>query len=374
MYNVSLCLGRLGCVPPSPALLANWWDDGAQNAWKSPKSRGHHCTDCALSYKEGLRPCSRSNARQEAFVLALVDALGVAERGFFVEMGGHNGLHASNTVFAESCRRWMGLLVEPNPRSFEQLTANRGAALAARAAACTTATMVPFVSRRMGQKRAGARADEMGGIEASMDVVAQKSRLSKITAGKQGGDDAPAPWIEAPEHFDRYLVPCVPLRELFDRLAITRVDVFWLDIEGAELDALRSVDFSRVSIGVLVVEMRVNSAERNRAIRELLRAAGFELVAALSVWAGHVYDNVFLRVGHFSPRGLGAASALLQTTPAATIFMDARAARRKEATPIYANYTPGRYGRRYALGGLASDSCVAPNFALGRHPEARPFC
>ena len=54
--------------------------------------------------------------------------------------------------------------------------------------------------------------------------------------------------------------------------------------------------------------------------------------------------------------------------------MDARAARRKEATPIYANYTPGRYGRRYALGGLASDGCVAPNFALGRHPEARPFC
>ena len=136
---------------------------------------------------------------------------------------------------------------------------------------------------------------------------------------------------------------------------------------------MRSVDFSRVSIGVLVVEMRVNSAERNRAIRELLRAAGFELVAALSVWSGHVYDNVFLRVGHFSPRGLGAAAALLQSPPAATIFMDARAARRKEATPIYANYTPGRYGRRYALGGLASDGCVAPNFALGRHPEARPF-
>ena len=50
-----LCLGRLGCVPPSPDLLANWWDDGAQNAWKSPKSRGHHCNDCSLSYKEAPR-------------------------------------------------------------------------------------------------------------------------------------------------------------------------------------------------------------------------------------------------------------------------------------------------------------------------------
>ena len=54
---------------------------------------------------------------------------------------------------------------------------------------------------------------------------------------------------------------------------------------------LRSIDWARVSIGILVVEMRYNDAANNRAIFDLLKAAGYELVRSLAVWS----DKILVR-------------------------------------------------------------------------------
>ena len=97
----------------------------------------------------------------------------------------------------------------------------------------------------------------------------------------------------------RYRVPCVSLSKLLRRTlppgpspgaggegkidGRRGVDVFWLDCEGCELDALHSLrlDEGQISVGLLVVEMRWDDRARNRAIFALLRDAGFELLRAL---------------------------------------------------------------------------------------------
>ena len=55
-------------------------------------------------------------------------------------------------------------------------------------------------------------------------------------------------------------------------------------VEGGERSVLHSIDWAAVSIGILVVEMRFNDARNNRAIFDMLRSAGFELVRSLGVW------------------------------------------------------------------------------------------
>lgn len=45
--------------------------------------------------------------------------------GYFVEIGGYDGLRHSNTLALEQSYGWTGLLVEPNPLLYPKLVANR---------------------------------------------------------------------------------------------------------------------------------------------------------------------------------------------------------------------------------------------------------
>jgi len=51
------------------------------------------------------------------------------------------------------------------------------------------------------------------------------------------------------------MVPCKHLSSVFRERNITEIDFFSLDVEGSEMDVLRSINFSEVRIGVLLVEV-----------------------------------------------------------------------------------------------------------------------
>lgn len=192
------------------------------------------CHDCpTIEMHPGLRPCSRSQERQEVFVLALATALGKPHDGFFVELGGHDGLRASNTVFTESCRSWRGLLIEPNPSAFELIGTHRPGVLAARGAVCTVRGRATFAARRSvsSAKHGIARmsADETGGIEKLMNQNFERAGYK---------ERAPTAWLNTTRAL-RIDVPCAPLHDYLALFSVRRVDIFWLDVEGAEL-AVRS--------------------------------------------------------------------------------------------------------------------------------------
>ena len=107
------------------------------------------CKQCATSEGNlGMRPCSKAQERQEAFVLDLAAAFGVERAGTFLEVGGNDGLKASNTVHAEHCRGWRGVLIEANYISFAKMLHNRPGVLAVRGALCEVASFVTFATRR----------------------------------------------------------------------------------------------------------------------------------------------------------------------------------------------------------------------------------
>jgi FkbM family methyltransferase len=137
--------------------------------------------------------------------------------GMFLEMGALDGITFSNTRLFEHCLGWDGLLIEAQPTNAEACRKNRPCAKLYAGGVCAP----PQKTLRMSI-----------GFGTAFDLS-----LSK------GGDSEP--FVE---------VPCKPLSEVLVENNITRINFFSLDVEGAELLVLKTIDWSAVQIDVLMVE------------------------------------------------------------------------------------------------------------------------
>ena len=80
-------------------------------------------------------------------------------------------------------------------------------------------------------------------------------------------------------------MPCAPLSSLVARARLWHVDVFFLDVEQAELQVLQTIDWSHFSFGALVMEHKppANATDRagahrhdpGDAVHALLHAQGY---------------------------------------------------------------------------------------------------
>jgi len=55
-------------------------------------------------------------------------------------------------------------------------------------------------------------------------------------------------------------------------------DFFSLDVEGAEFEVLKSVDFDEVSFGIIFVEADAHNSQKNDAVKSLLKEKGYEFL------------------------------------------------------------------------------------------------
>lgn len=127
--------------------------------------------------------------------------------GFYVEIGGYDGVSLSNTLFFEEERHWSGLLVEANPNLFLKLNSS------GRNAFISNTCLSPNSSS---MKLNFTFADYLSGVE-------QTDHKDQITGFG--------------------LIQCFPLQIDFFALNITRIDYFSLDVEGMELEILQQIDF-----------------------------------------------------------------------------------------------------------------------------------
>ena len=185
----------------------------------------------------------------------------------FLEAGAYDGLIESNTWFFERCLGWRGILVEGQPNLSQQVLFNRPATLNLREAACATRGRAKYSTRPLGP---GA-----GGLSTHQGLVDDRG----------GGAAAVA-------------VRCGPLGARLAALAVHRIDLMVLDVEGLELTVLQTIDFSSVHVGVIVVEVR-GDGSRAAVIRLLLETARFAYVGQVHNKPSHsndVVDDVFVNL------------------------------------------------------------------------------
>jgi hypothetical protein len=92
------------------------------------------------------------------------------------------------------------------------------------------------------------------------------------------------------------MVPCFPLESLMAALNRTRIDYLSLDIEGAELDVLKTIPWDRLDIRILSVEYASFGPLGKQAYEDFMKSKGYEVFADIHVnspvWA---YDYIFIK-------------------------------------------------------------------------------
>jgi len=161
-------------------------------------------------------------------------------RGFFLDVGAHDGLQLSNTFLLEKRYKWSGICVEGNPETFKKLVAYRRCI-------CVNACLDSEPSEVMFAKRG-----VLGGI------VASDTDNREADAG------------------DLIRVRTRTLESVLkEHNAPREIDYLSIDIEGAEDRVLLGFDFDRYLFRAITIE------RPSRRLREVLSAKGYLLIKEL---------------------------------------------------------------------------------------------
>lgn len=205
--------------------------------------------------------------------MPLLECAAGSTGGSFVELGANDGETNTNTAALESCLGWQGVLIEGNPQNFAKLEASQRNATKVHSAVCLERGSVNFSSNG-------------GEFAADLERINVFNRV----------------------HFHRYVnlssaasvvVPCDSLASILDSRHVPLVITFLsLDVEGAEVTVLESVDPSRFL--VVLVETIIPGADKdprdrahNKRVAALLTDAGLKRVQELEArnHVNHVYVN-----------------------------------------------------------------------------------
>ena len=195
------------------------------------------------------------------------------DAGFFVEVGGWDGVTYSNTLYFERCRNWRGLLIEPNPIDFLKCRKNRPDAITV----CYACVPFDYPDRFVPMTYC-----------ASMTVAHSSpgisNQLPDIEAHLSSGEQ----FLAADEIRFDFGAVAKPLSEILDAEGISvGIDLLVLDVEGYELNVLRGIDFSRHAPRYICVEVWDFDQ-----ISDFLIANGYVLVDKLSK-----HDYLFRLIG-----------------------------------------------------------------------------
>ena len=150
--------------------------------------------------------------------------------GFFIECGAADGEIFSNSLFFELERNWTGVLIEANPTYYRALLDRNRRAYVLRT--CLSTERRPATVRLQ-------PAGVLGGIVGKM----HPSHLEFIGSRKKQEVE-----VE---------VNCFPLNAITAALGVSHIDYLSLDVEGPEVEILRTVDWTRLHVDTITVEYRV---------------------------------------------------------------------------------------------------------------------
>ncbi|KAA0185300.1 hypothetical protein HAZT_HAZT005211 [Hyalella azteca] len=145
---------------------------------------------------------------------AVREIMGNFRDGFFVECGALDGETRSNSLVFEKTLGWRGLLVEGDPKNYDLILKKNRKAWTTNACLSTK----PYPHSVMFQ---------------------QQFNLGKISS-----DDVDSPSKKAGETE----VQCLPIYSLLVALNVTTVHYFSLDVEGVELEVLKTIPWDKVDI------------------------------------------------------------------------------------------------------------------------------
>ena len=195
--------------------------------------------------------------------------------GFYIEAGAAGGELYSNTLYFEMKYNWTGLLVEPSPIWWKELKSkNRNAWILPHCLSTEKKVhLIDFYSF-------------------SEDFV-DFAFMSRTDMDHDFYENFKA---NHPNALNKLKVQCFPLQAVLKAIDLPKVQYFSLDIEGAEYDVLKTIDFNVVDLSVFSIEieddndnvMRLNSGS-NEDLHKYLKQNGYNYIDRVG------RDNFFVK-------------------------------------------------------------------------------
>ena len=195
----------------------------------------------------------------------LIDDLLRKRNGVFVDVGAADGETNSNTLFFEESRDWHGLLVEPHPEASQACFARRSSPVAECA-----------ILSRSDNYLTEFRAIE-GEYSQMSYAIDRADRVNLDRLDKYSE--------KTPIKTSIIMVQVAPLQSLLDKYHISAIDYLSIDTEGADLDVLQTIDWTRTKIRVISTEKQANPLP----IDSFLASIGYKLIHDLG------WENIWLK-------------------------------------------------------------------------------
>lgn len=177
--------------------------------------------------------------------------------GFFVEVGADDGVDKSNTLYFEQ-KGWKGLCIEPSPSRFKLLEKNRKC-ICENVAISNTVGETKFLDIQGWGKG-------LSGIVDSYNEEHTERIKFELSNPKNKGSE----FVK---------VKTDTLENIFNKHSIKKIDFCSIDVEGGEINVLKSINFDKVEIEVIMVENNYNDPT----VREFLEKYGYELIERIEI-------------------------------------------------------------------------------------------
>ena len=162
------------------------------------------------------------------------------DNGFFVELGANDGVTQSNSLYFEMKRGWNGVLIEPSPNKYFACRENRSKK---NNFFCNACVSFQYKEKYVDMKYA------------DLSTISSNLELDIFNKDEHIGD--------AIQHLDKgesvinFGATAKTLNDiLFESKAPKIIDFMSLDVEGAELEVLKGIDFEKYNFKYILIEVR----------------------------------------------------------------------------------------------------------------------
>ena len=153
--------------------------------------------------------------------------------GVFVDVGAHDGVSINNTLYFEKYNGWTGINIEPIKEVYDKLLLNRPSSTNINCAVCNFDGMTDFLCNK-------GYTEMISGIKDTFDIR-HLQRLQR--ENNQTGSTTTIIKINTKK-----------LETIFEEHKLSHINYLSIDVEGAEFEVVKSIQFDKVFIDVIGFE------------------------------------------------------------------------------------------------------------------------
>jgi FkbM family methyltransferase len=176
------------------------------------------------------------------------------KNGFFVDVGANDGITINNTLYFEKEHNWTGMNIEPLSFVFDKLLQNRPNCINLNYAICNENGYADFICNE-------GYTEMLSGLKDTYDERHNQRREKENIIYKSTTK--------------QIKVKTKRLEDLFEENNVKHINFISIDVEGAEFEVIKSINFEKVFIDVIVFEN--NYDDRSFPIIQYLKEKGFSL-------------------------------------------------------------------------------------------------